>query len=69
MAVLGNLPVQQSVPTSRMLVEMITCHEGWAVCTGEGEVRSVEGQVQQLLQDAQDPDKLCKMYVGWAAWM
>jgi ataxia telangiectasia mutated family protein len=28
----------------------------------------VEGQVQQLLQDAQDHDKLCRMYVGWQAW-
>ncbi|KAK9806879.1 hypothetical protein WJX72_005975 [[Myrmecia] bisecta] len=36
---------------------------------GEGEGRGVEGQVQQLLHDAQDPDKLCRMYVGWAAWM
>ena len=38
-------------------------------CAGEGEARSVEGQVQQLLLDAQDPDKLCRMYVGWAAWL
>jgi serine-protein kinase ATM len=29
----------------------------------------VEGQVQQLLQEAQDPDKLCKMFVGWSAWL
>ena len=36
---------------------------------GEGEARSVEGQVQQLLLDAQDPDKLCRMYAGWAAWL
>ena len=28
----------------------------------------MEGQVQQLLQDAQDRDKLCRMYVGWQAW-
>ena len=33
-----------------------------------GEPRSVEGQVQQLIQDARDPDKLCRMYFGWAAW-
>ena len=36
---------------------------------GEGEARSVEGQVQQLLQEAADPDRLCRMYVGWAAWL
>ena len=36
---------------------------------GNGEARGVEGQVQQLLHDAQDPDKLCRMYVGWAAWL
>jgi len=29
----------------------------------------VKGQVQQLLQDAQSADKLCKMYVGWSAWL
>ncbi|KAK9825683.1 hypothetical protein WJX81_003257 [Elliptochloris bilobata] len=37
--------------------------------SGEGEARSVEGQVQQLLQEAADPDRLCRMYVGWAAWL
>jgi phosphatidylinositol kinase/protein kinase (PI-3 family) len=31
-------------------------------------VRGVEGQVQQLLVDAQDGDKLVKMFVGWAPW-
>lgn len=36
---------------------------------GEGEARGVEGQVQQLLQDATDPDNLCKMYAGWASWL
>ena len=34
-----------------------------------GELRSVEGQVQQLLQDARDPEKLCAMYPGWAPWL
>lgn len=36
---------------------------------GEGEARGVEGQVQQLLADAQDPDKLCRMYIGWQSWV
>lgn len=35
----------------------------------EGEIRSVEGQVQQLLHDAQDEDNLSMMYHGWAAWV
>ena len=34
----------------------------------EGEARGVEGQVQQLLADAQDPDKLSRHYIGWQAW-
>ncbi len=38
-------------------------------CAGQGESRGVKGQVQQLLQDAQSADKLCKMYVGWSAWL
>ena len=35
--------------------------------TGEGEARGVEGQVQQLLLDAQNPDSLCRMYIGCAS--
>ncbi|GJU96059.1 serine/threonine-protein kinase ATM isoform X1 [Tanacetum coccineum] len=35
----------------------------------EGEMRSVHGQVQQLIQDAIDPDRLCNMFPGWAAWL
>lgn len=26
-------------------------------------------QVQQLIQDAIDPDRLCYMFPGWAAWL
>jgi ataxia telangiectasia mutated family protein len=36
---------------------------------GEGEPRGVEAQVAALLQEAQDPDKLSRMYIGWAAWV
>ena len=36
---------------------------------GEGDARGVGGQVQQLLTDATDPDKLARMYIGWAPWM
>ncbi|XP_048138241.1 serine/threonine-protein kinase ATM isoform X2 [Rhodamnia argentea] len=35
----------------------------------EGERRSVHGQVQQLIQDAIDPDRLCQLYPGWGAWL
>ncbi|XP_065875882.1 serine/threonine-protein kinase ATM isoform X2 [Euphorbia lathyris] len=35
----------------------------------EGELRSVHGQVQQLIQDAIDSDRLCQMFAGWGAWM
>ncbi|XP_052181201.1 serine/threonine-protein kinase ATM isoform X3 [Diospyros lotus] len=35
----------------------------------EGEMRSVHGQVQQLIQDAIDSDRLCQMFPGWAAWL
>lgn len=34
-----------------------------------GEMRSVHGQVQQLIQDAIDADRLCRMFPGWAAWL
>ncbi|XP_048500072.1 serine/threonine-protein kinase ATM isoform X3 [Beta vulgaris subsp. vulgaris] len=35
----------------------------------DGEMRSVHGQVQQLIQDAIDPERLCNMFPGWGAWM
>ncbi|KAL9227455.1 hypothetical protein vseg_003141 [Gypsophila vaccaria] len=35
----------------------------------DGELRSVHGQVQQLIQDAIDPERLCNMFPGWGAWM
>ncbi|KAF5476799.1 hypothetical protein F2P56_003496 [Juglans regia] len=35
----------------------------------DGEMRSVHGQVQQLIQDAIDPERLCHMFPGWASWM
>lgn len=35
----------------------------------DGELRSIQGQVQQLLHDAQDPYRLATMYPGWAAWV
>ena len=40
-----------------------------ALHAGEGEARSPEGQVKQLLQDAQNPHNLSRMYLGWAPWL
>lgn len=34
-----------------------------------GDMRSIQGQVQQLIQDAQDSERLCQMFPGWAAWL
>ncbi|XP_031372225.1 serine/threonine-protein kinase ATM isoform X2 [Punica granatum] len=34
-----------------------------------GEMRSLHGQVQQLIQDAIDPERLCQMFPGWGAWL
>ncbi|KAH9776172.1 serine/threonine-protein kinase ATM [Citrus sinensis] len=34
-----------------------------------GEMRSVHGQVQQLIQDAIDPERFCLMFPGWGAWL
>lgn len=34
-----------------------------------GEQQSVEGQVRLLMNSAQDPDKLCKLFGGWSAWV
>ena len=45
------------------------CPDCHCCAVGEGEARGVEGQVQQLMADAQDRDKLCKMYIGWQAWV
>ncbi|CAI5991627.1 unnamed protein product [Closterium sp. NIES-65] len=35
----------------------------------DGEMRSLAGQVQQLIKDAQDPDRLAVMFPGWGAWL
>jgi serine-protein kinase ATM len=34
-----------------------------------GEQLTVEGQVRLLINAAQDPDKLCKLFGGWSAWV
>jgi ataxia telangiectasia mutated family protein len=30
---------------------------------------SVKGQVARLVNDARDPQKLCRLYHGWAPWV
>ncbi|KAL2608088.1 hypothetical protein R1flu_026661 [Riccia fluitans] len=35
----------------------------------EGEMRSLQGQVQQLIHDAQDPERLSQLFPGWGAWV
>lgn len=34
-----------------------------------GEQQTVEGQVRLLINAAQDPDKLCRLFGGWSAWV
>jgi serine-protein kinase ATM len=36
---------------------------------GEQEPLSVQGQVEQLLLEATDPQLLCQHFVGWAPWL
>ncbi len=58
---LGNADAERAVLRVKQKLE--------GVDGDEGEPRGVEGQVQALLQEAQDPERLCRMYVGWAAYM
>ena len=61
----GGAPQEGNLDAERALMRVGQKLDGY-----EGsELRSVEGQVQQLLQDAQDADKLCAMYPGWAPWL
>ncbi len=34
-----------------------------------GQALSVEGQVKQLIAEAQDPNRLAEMFPGWAPWL
>lgn len=34
-----------------------------------GDTLSVEGQVSQLIVEAEDPSRLCQMFPGWAPWL
>ena len=37
--------------------------------TGSSEGVAVEGQVSALLDEARDPENLCRMFDGWASWL
>lgn len=39
--------------------------EGLETGTGSSAPRSVEGQVDYLIEEARNPDNLCRMYIGW----
>lgn len=34
-----------------------------------GDAMSVEGQVKLLINQARDPENLCRLYPGWAPWL
>jgi phosphatidylinositol kinase/protein kinase (PI-3 family) len=59
------VPAEGNLDAERALMRVAAKLDGY-----EGsELRSVAGQVQQLLQDARDPDLLCALYPGWAPWV
>lgn len=35
----------------------------------EGVASSVSGQVERLIQQARDPENLCKLFEGWQAYL
>lgn len=37
--------------------------------TEDGSVKSVEGQVGRLIQQARDPENLCRLFNGWQAYL
>lgn len=37
--------------------------------TEDGSATSVEGQVGKLIQQARDPENLCRLYHGWQAYL
>lgn len=59
--VIGNADAERAVLRVKQKLEGL---DG-----GEGEPRSVAAQVNALLQEARDPERLCRMYVGWSPFM
>ncbi|KAI8470131.1 MAG: kinase-like domain-containing protein [Monoraphidium minutum] len=58
---LGNADAARAVLRVKQKLE--------GVAGGEGEPLGVAAQVDALLAEAQDAEKLCRMFVGWSAWM
>jgi serine-protein kinase ATM len=58
---LGNVDAERVLLRIRQKLEGIE--------SGEGEASGVEGQVRRLIQEATDPDRLSRMYVGWAPFV
>jgi hypothetical protein len=50
-----------------------TCHAALQKLEGTDgtgtAVRGVAATVSALLAEASDPDKLCRMFIGWASWV
>jgi ataxia telangiectasia mutated family protein len=59
-AAIGNADAERAVLRVKQKLEGQDVEGGVAM--------SVAAQVGKWLQDAQDPDRLCRMFVGWAAW-
>jgi serine-protein kinase ATM len=58
---LGNVDAERTIVRVKRKLE--------GVSASEGEGRGVEGQVQELLQQAMASDRLCRLYVGWAPFL
>jgi ataxia telangiectasia mutated family protein len=58
---MGNIDAERTLVRVRHKLE--------GVVEGEGEARGVEGQVQELLHQAMEAERLGKMYIGWAAYL
>jgi ataxia telangiectasia mutated family protein len=58
---LGNADAARTVLRVKQKLE--------GVAGGEGEPLGVAAQVDVLLAEAQDPELLCRMFVGWSPWM
>ncbi|WIA41124.1 hypothetical protein OEZ86_004751 [Tetradesmus obliquus] len=59
-AAIGNADAERAVLRVKQKLEGQDVEGGVAM--------SVAAQVGKWLQSAQDPDRLCRMFVGWAAW-
>lgn len=54
---------------SRALKKIERKLQGYEDGISTGEIKSVEGQVQLLINAARDADNLCVLFPGWAPWI